>query len=84
MKSLFNEEIPEVPIKKGRGHFKDWRQRHHYRKANGEQRCGNCRHRLSGAYHKCRLQGGSNSAASDIRLSNVCDEWNATEGGRQG
>lgn len=51
-----------------------------YRKSTGDKRCGNCRHHEryeyhNKYYHKCALIGYSNSEATDIRVSSVCDEW---------
>jgi hypothetical protein len=57
------------------------KKKYNYRKSdkNG-QKCKNCKH-LTGfihneiRYYKCRLIGKSSSAATDIRLSNVCDRY---------
>lgn len=63
--------------------------RHHYRLSTDEKKCKNCKHSgyvhgLANQYFKCKLMGISGSAATDIRLRNVCDLWEAEkeEGGK--
>ena len=77
MLNLFGED--QEPDKKVTGHFKTWRQRNGYKKSvSFEKQCRICRHLRTfeyhnKKYHKCSLQGVSQSEASDIRLSDVCD-----------
>ena len=77
MLNLFGEE--QEPDKKVTGHYKVWRNRNGYKKSvSFQEQCRICIHKRTFEYHnknyhKCVLQGVSQSEASDIRLSNVCD-----------
>ena len=60
--------------------YKQFRNRYNYRKKDTEKCCEDCDHIKTyeyhgKMYHKCERQGVSNSEASDIRLSCVCDLW---------
>ena len=53
-----------------------------YRLSSGERKCKNCVSKCRLNYHdktyyKCERIGFSNSEATDIRLKNVCDYWEA-------
>ena len=75
--NLFGED--QEPYKKVTGVYKVWRKKNRYEKSvSFEKQCRICEHRITFEYHnknyhKCRLQGVSQSEASDIRLSNICD-----------
>jgi len=79
MLNLFGED--QEPDKKTIGHYKIWRAKNEYGKSLSlERQCRNCTYKRSfdyhnKCYHKCELQGISQSEASDIRLSNVCEQW---------
>ena len=80
MKSLFNDEIPDVPPKKAHGKFATWKQENCYRKTRGDKKCENCKYfcRVIGHtrdYFKCALMGASSSEATDIRASYVCNQF---------
>lgn len=53
----------------------------HYRVATGPERCANCRfmvtRKYARRYHKCLVLGDTLSSATDIRLRNTCDAWEA-------
>jgi hypothetical protein len=54
-----------------------------YRKSDSPQ-CKTCKYHLvfeyhDKYYHKCELLGISNSEATDIRVSYVCNKWEAGE-----
>lgn len=58
--------------------YQKFKAMNHYRKAEGEKKCGNCASHLGGGYHdkqyhKCKLIGLSHSMATDIRVGHVCD-----------
>lgn len=75
--------VDNVPIKHTfRSKYLKWKYENNYRKADhlSDIRCKNCKHLFaniynttSGKYYKCELLGRSSSAATDIRLSCVCD-----------
>jgi len=53
----------------------------YHKSPSKDMRCGTCRHLKTyhyhgKYYHKCKLIGESSSAATDIRLSYVCNMWN--------
>lgn len=81
MINLFGEE--QEDYKKVLGHYKKWRQKNNYKKAfSFEKQCRTCKNERgfeyhNKHYHKCELQGISQSEASDIRLSYVCDFFNS-------
>ena len=84
MKSLFNEDIPDIPIEAPTGNlgkYQMWKLENKYRKcSNPKERCGNCEHQVtvgghSRNYHKCNLMGISKSSSTDILLSNVCSRF---------
>jgi hypothetical protein len=79
MKSLFGEQIADIPTPKARGLYQQWKRDHHYRKAVDEKRCGKCAHLRNCGEHttffKCVLMGCSHSTATDIRKRNTCDLW---------
>ena len=64
----------------GMGIYANWKQFHGYRKADGPEQCGNCVHFTryphwgGKVFMKCREMGFSESSASDIRASYVCNE----------
>lgn len=73
MKSIFGDNIPDVPPVKPKGYFKEWKMMNLYHKSvYGNVRCGNCASFIDGQFKKCRLMGQSASTASDIRNSYVC------------
>ena len=79
MKSLFNDEIPDVPPKESKGKYAVWKKVNWYRKSDGDKRCANCKYFYrtyhDKAYFKCELLGQSNSEATDIRASYVCNQF---------
>ena len=74
-------DIPQVkPPIKFKSKYQKWKYEANYREAEGEQRCKNCRYSVGFTngyrnYYKCNLQGLSHSAATDIRLSYICDYY---------
>jgi|WetSurMetagenome_2_1015567.scaffolds.fasta_scaffold898879_2 hypothetical protein len=71
---ISEEKITGVHLSK----YQLFKKRNHYRKSNGIEKCGNCAQHVSYKYHdknyhKCRLIGISNSEATDIQVSAVCD-----------
>ena len=56
-----------------------WKIKHYYGVSDNKQKCGNCKHlvknQYSKVYYKCTQMGMSMSAATDVRLRNVCDLW---------
>ncbi len=79
-KDLFGNEYRE-PIKPTHGKYKKYRARFNYRESEfKDKRCKTCNH-VEGyegntkTYYKCKLQGASNSEASDIKLKNICNNW---------
>lgn len=86
MKSLYGEQIPDLPPILERiphGKYIDWKLDNKYRKAEYPGLgicCKTCVNKLSvhggsKSYYKCSIMGVSASTASDIRLRNVCDKW---------
>jgi len=79
MKSLFNEEIPDIVPKKVLGKYKIFKANNHYQKSkNPDRQCPYCKHFLimqthEKKYFKCKIMGNSSSSASDIRDGHVCD-----------
>ena len=76
-------EIDGEPIKLVfRSAYQKWKYDNQYRKADylSDIRCKNCIHRFiihhhNKRYYKCELLGFSGSEATDIRLSNVCNNF---------
>ena len=65
-----------------RSPYQRWKYENNYRKAEKDSKkrcdfCSNCvNHRIGNRnYYKSTEQGISGSAATDIRLSYVCDKW---------
>jgi hypothetical protein len=80
MKSLFNEEIPEIPPVEPKGKYAVWKKDNKYRKATTEEKCVMCKYFYRIEHHaktylKCELLGFSNSEATDIRASYVCNRY---------
>ena len=82
--NMFTGEIEEVDIPKKRkgklGKYEAFRHLNNYRKGTKEECCGTCRQAQHVGYNtkyywKCQEMGFSNSVASDIRKSHVCDIW---------
>jgi len=70
-----DKPAPVGPIQKLKAHLK-------YREGTKTKCCGTCsQHRAfdyhEKIYHKCMQIGFSHSEATDIRLKNVCDRWEA-------
>lgn len=74
-------DIPQVkPSIKLRSKYQKWKYEANYREAEGEQCCKNCWNSIGFTngyknFYKCNLQGISHSAATDIRLSYVCNYY---------
>lgn len=71
-------EISAIPNTALQSKYQKFKTRNHYRKADGNKKCGNCKSHIRGEYHnniyhKCKRLGISNSHATDIRVNNVCD-----------
>jgi hypothetical protein len=81
IKNLFGEIVEAEPkIKIRQSIYQRFKFYNNYRKCDGLVKCGNCKHHKAFAYHnkiyhKCELLGISNSEATDIRVSSVCDKW---------
>ena len=85
MKSLFNEDIPDIPPqdadKEIRGKFKKWKWENLYHRSQmGDICCKNCNNFVrTGAgnktFFKCKVMGDSRSTASDIRANFVCKNF---------
>ena len=81
-KNLFGE-IVEVDFKKHKNlsQYQLFKQRHNYVKSTFKAiSCKTCDHHHryeyhNKYYHKCELLGISNSEATDIRESCVCNKW---------
>lgn len=64
-----------------RSKYQKWKYDNNYRKADylSDIRCKNCKYLIkrqySKNYYKCELLGESSSPATDIRLSNVCKNF---------
>ena len=79
---LFGGESVMQTMVPRQGRFKKWRAINAYREGTKEVRCGTCKYTSllgagNGSYYKCELQGITNCASSDIRLKNVCNQWQA-------
>lgn len=79
--TLFDVDNEPIPMS-FKSQYQKWKYQNKYRKADdlSDIRCKNCKHRViihsSGKiYYKCRLIGISHSSATDIRLSNVCKNF---------
>ena len=73
-------DLPPIKvITKPRSPYQQWKLDNNYRKADSEKRCKYCKNLFirqeQNRYYKCILLGLSGSAATDIRLSNVCDKF---------
>ena len=59
--------------------YQRWKYENNYQKADylSDIRCKNCKHLFLHCikYYKCELLGISSSSATDIRLSNVCKNF---------
>ena len=77
MKDLFGNEIADQEDKAPEaGRFQWYRRFYHYRKSFLESRCSDCVYfKRVGDYFKCKKMGESQSAASDIRASHICDNF---------
>ena len=76
------EELQEVATVKFKSKYQEWKFKNNYRKADecSDIRCENCTHCMchrtrTSKYYKCELLGFSFCSATDIRLSNVCDNF---------
>lgn len=78
--------INDIPLPKPqikiRGKYQQWKYENNYRKADSDKRCKNCKNCVAmtngyKTFYKCNIMGISNSEATDIRLSNVCDYFKA-------
>ncbi len=89
MKDLFGNEYTEMDLVReqissvGKGKFQIAFEVAGYRRSEGDERCKNCRYRVthqySKTYHKCEWIGDTRSTATDIRLRNVCNRWRLKE-----
>lgn len=84
MINLFGEEQSDIDATKSNGFYKKKKTELHLRMTNYcvNENCKHCVFRITfnyhnKNYHKCKLIGISHSTATDIRLSNVCDKFNA-------
>jgi len=74
-------DIPQIkPAIKFRSKYQKWQHEANYRKAENNKCCKNCNNSVGFKYHnknyyKCNIQGISHGAATDIRLSYVCDYY---------
>lgn len=72
-------EEPQEPKPILRGKYQKWKYENNYRKATEQYKsCKYCRNCVGISHHdktyyKCNIQGFSRGAATDIRLSYVCD-----------
>lgn len=83
MRSLFGDEIPDTD-KKPHSPYKAFKARYNYRKSYDKtERCKTCKYcgyfQYGTKYYKCKLMGLSHSNATDIRVNNICDKWEASE-----
>lgn len=86
--TLFDVDNAE-PLKiKYLSKYGKWKLKNSYMKADStEICCKNCKHLFAnmpnctggGKYYKCELLGRSSSAATDVRLSYVCNLWEIQE-----
>lgn len=73
------DEIPQIkPEAKIKGKYRKWKYDANYRKSYANICCSTCKNLwvLNNGYknfYKCNVMGISNSEATDIRLSYVCD-----------
>jgi len=80
-KNLFGEMVEVDNGKyKNLSKYQIFKQKNNYRKSDSGLKCKNCNHHHryeyhNKYYHKCDLLGVSNSEATDIRISFVCDKW---------
>lgn len=70
-------KLPITEGQKPRSPYQKWKKDNNYRKSDSKnKRCGNCKNITSqNGYYKCILLGTSSSSATDIRLSNVCNQF---------
>ena len=75
-------DVDNIPITmQFKSKYQKWKFNNNYRKADfmSDIRCKNCRYLItkqcSKIYNKCELLGISGSSATDIRLSNVCKNF---------
>lgn len=75
-------DIPQTkPAIKFRSKYQQWKYEANYRKSEEKQCCKNCKYGVcfSNGYnryfYKCNLQGVSHSAATDIRISYICNYY---------
>ena len=79
--NLFGETVDVISKPRGyQSSYQRFRSLNQYRKSDSNQQCKNCKyHHACGyhnkIYHKCELLGISNSEATDIRVSFVCNKW---------
>ncbi len=80
--NLFGETVEVIPkINRSQSSYQRFKILNHYGKViGGFKRCKTCDHHRvfeyhDKYYHKCELLGISNSEATDIRVSYVCDKW---------
>ena len=84
IKNLFGELV-EYPENRHRSQYQLIKRFNNYRLSNdNDVRCKNCVSHVAieyhdKTYHKCLLIGVSNSEATDIRISHVCDKWRPNE-----
>lgn len=59
--------------------IREWERISNYRKAEGKEKCGNCKHicgfKQSKKWYKCLLWGTDGGPATDIKVNHVCDRW---------
>lgn len=75
---LFGGETPV--IKPTRSPYQEFKRVNRYRKAEGDENCGNCGYSFQRGHgrkkwRKCRLMGCSFSVATDVSYRKVCDKW---------
>lgn len=71
--------IPDIPPK-FKSKYQKWRHEANYKKAEDSKCCKTCINCVNTTgsnrvFYKCNIQGISHSAATDIRLSCVCDYY---------
>lgn len=78
--TLFDVDNEPIQIK-FRSKYQKWKYENNYRKADkfSDIRCGNCKNLIGTRFYKCKLLGLSCSAATDIRLSCVCKNFEMGE-----
>ena len=84
--NLFGEIVDiDFTQHKNNSRYQLFKQRHNYMKATYKAiSCKTCDHHFrleyhNKYYHKCELLGISNSEATDIRVSSVCNRWEKDE-----